>query len=130
METLDIQRNSTMITVLHRNEIADAADPNFWVDPGAYYEVAQVDSDDLGKAYGLTNHIEKDWTKNSRVAVVPGAPLYRSSSVGDILLRHSDGHMYLIMGVGYRKVQWGDSGFHPYLDPGDDLPEDLYYPEP
>jgi hypothetical protein len=54
--------------------------------PAFYRIVAVVDTDDLETAYRLTNHIDRDWRENPGVQVIPGAGLYRSTSVGDMAL--------------------------------------------
>ena len=50
-----------------------------------YSLVATVESDDLERAFYLTNHIESDWMENSDVKPEPGFN-HRSSSVGDIFV--------------------------------------------
>jgi len=54
--------------------------------PTAYTKVAEVETDDLDRAYELTNHIDRAWFTNPGVRAFD-APRLRSTSVGDVLVR-------------------------------------------
>jgi hypothetical protein len=61
-------------------------------------KVAEVDTDDLDKAY------DKRWQENAGVTpYYPAAK--RSTSVGDVLLR-SDGEAYAVASFGFRSINY------------------------
>lgn len=80
----------------------------YWVDgykPMAsnYKVVALVDTDDLERAFMLTNHIETAWQENEGVkAKVENC---RSTSVGD-LMEDEKGNLFMVAGCGFEKVEW------------------------
>lgn len=56
---------------------------------GIYYRlVAKVDTNEKGKAFELTNHIDAPWTSNEGVEVM--AKNVRSTSVGDVMIQDSN----------------------------------------
>lgn len=63
-----------------------------------YVLVAEVETDDLERAYELTNHTDEDWTLNSEVRAF--APSCRSTSVGDMIVTPDD-EAYLVLPVGF-----------------------------
>lgn len=69
--------------------------------PQDYKLVAQVDTDSLGEAFQLTNHIESNWTENHGVRAYGGG--HRSSSVGDVFVLQN-GEAHLVASVGFLKV--------------------------
>ena len=100
-----------------------------------YVPVAQVDTEHIGTAYGFTQHTNKSWMKEERVTVLfdiehtekpSAAPVGRSSMVGD-LLAYPDGRLYMVMGSGYKQVNWGDKGIRAYLELGDELTDEFLY---
>lgn len=71
-----------------------------------YKLVAIAETDDLDRAYYLTNHIDKDWTTNYHVTAVNGK--HRSTSVGDVLVK-ADGTRFYVAPVGFDKME-GEGG--------------------
>jgi len=55
--------------------------------PADYELVATVKTDDLEKAFELTNHINSIWMQNPDVTAEPGQ--HRSTSVGDVMVDES-----------------------------------------
>ena len=79
--------------------------------PQGYIEVAQVNTDSLGEAFELTNHIESDWTTNKGVQATIGD--HRSSSVGDIFVTGA-GEVHLVAPMGFLKMgTFKDGAFTP-----------------
>ena len=66
-----------------------------------YTKVADVYTDDLEKAFELTNHIDSDWTKGIRVIAVEGQ---RSTSTGDVM-KMADGSLHLVAAFGFVKLE-------------------------
>jgi hypothetical protein len=72
--------------------------------PDDFNLVAAVASDDLDEIFGLTNHVNGDWTKNKGVkALVKTA---RSTSVGDIVV--VDDAVYICLFVGWMDLGKAD----------------------
>jgi hypothetical protein len=71
-------------------------------DTNGYEFVGIVKSNDLDRAYMLTNHIEDNWTKNDDVSV-PFGTEPRSSSVGDIFV--TDTEIHIVARMGFEKLQ-------------------------
>lgn len=67
---------------------------------GQYEKVAEVNTDDMEKAFELTNHIDSDWTKNADVT--PLTTKNRSTSVGDVMVMN--GEHYLVGMLGFVKI--------------------------
>lgn len=65
-----------------------------------YELVAEVETDDLDKAFELTNHISRDWRTNASLRAMPAAR--RSTSVGDLL--EKDGRKYLVAMFGFKEI--------------------------
>lgn len=94
-----------MILVFHMNEVwhsfSGRARPTF---PDEYHLVAQVDSDDLGVAFKLTNHIDSDWWNNEKVVCFNKKS--RSTSIGDaaILVTATGSSNWLCAGEGWEPL--------------------------
>ena len=74
-----------------------------WRDLGLSFElVAQVEGDDLERAYSMTNHVDRDWSENPDVQVMTGERR-RSTSVGDLVMR--DGVTFVVDKFGFSEVQ-------------------------
>jgi hypothetical protein len=88
-----------MIEVYHNSKFLEyALDPTMEaLKKGLFECVAHVDTDDLNKAYELTNNIEAEWPTNAecRTSLVHA----RSTSVGDLLKK--DGKFYLVDVAGF-----------------------------
>ena len=119
-----------MITVYHLN--SDQFEQRVLlrgisIEKGYYTPVAKVDTQHIGTAFGLTRHPEPSgsWPDHKRVKAQE-ASHYRSSMVGDVL-EHSDGCLYMVLGMGYKQVHWGDAGIKPYTAPCDVFSEEFLY---
>lgn len=66
-------------------------------DSSGYEFVGYTKTDDLDRAYMLTNHIDSDWTENVDVSVGYGITP-RSTSIGDILVTETEIHIVARMG--------------------------------
>ena len=66
--------------------------------------VANVDTNDLNKAFSLTNHIETDWRENEGVTFV-GKFNSRSTSVGDVF--ELDGVRHVVAACGFIAIENG-----------------------
>lgn len=74
-----------------------------WRDLGLSFElVAEVQGDDLERAFSATNHIDRDWSENPDVAVKTDASR-RSTSVGDLVVR--DGASFVVDKFGFSEIQ-------------------------
>lgn len=74
-----------------------------WRDLGLSLElVAEVEGDDLERAFSATNHIDSDWSENPDVAVKTTNPR-RSTSVGDLVVR--DGVTFVVDKFGFSEIQ-------------------------
>jgi len=101
-----------MITVYHNPKFSDLS---FNKDIGnavkahldLLEQVAEVEVDDLNKAYRLTNNIESSWTKNLHVTPVEDESVlthgFRSTSVGDCM--EKDGQLFVVAPCGFEEVQ-------------------------
>jgi hypothetical protein len=67
---------------------------------GLYQKVAIVETENLDKAFELTNHIDCDWRENKGVTALK--LMNRSSSVGDIFVLNNEA--YLIESIGFEKL--------------------------
>jgi len=67
-----------------------------------YEMVALVETDDIDRAYRLTNHIDQNWGENPGVWVRYGAK-NRSTSMGDVIADMQNDAFYCDM-VGWKKV--------------------------
>jgi len=66
--------------------------------------VAAVATDNLERAFQLTNNIDSNWTANKDVHVAPGQGMQlRSTSVGD-LLHTKDGKWMQVASFGFKEV--------------------------
>lgn len=70
-------------------------------DDSGYEFVASVATDDLDKAYSLTNHICRNWRENDEVDTPPGIDP-RSSSIGDIFVTETEIH--IVDRIGFEKL--------------------------
>ena len=69
--------------------------------PKDFKLVAFAITDDLERAYFLTNHIDKAWTEN--FSVVPIAGPHRSTSVGDVVVTSEGVHE--VAAFGFDKLE-------------------------
>lgn len=68
--------------------------------PAGYTHVADVTTDDIGRVFELTNHIDKSWTQNPEVEP-KGTHQLRSTSVGDVIV--GEGKRVSVEGIGLRE---------------------------
>lgn len=96
-----------MIEVYHRNN------PDFMTAgkyPTDYTRVASVDTGFLNDkrsldiAYGLTQNVDKAWTKNGLAHPAKKKTEYRSTSVGDIII-NDDGVIYVVKNIGFTEYK-------------------------
>lgn len=74
-----------------------------WRELGLSFDlVAEVQGDDLERAFSATNHIDRDWSENPGVAVKTTASC-RSTSVGDLVVR--DGTTFIVGKFGFSEIQ-------------------------
>ncbi len=63
--------------------------------------VARIDTDTLDEAFRLTHNVERPWTRNSAIRLMPSAwNGARSTSVGDILV-DDQGGQWLVEAHGF-----------------------------
>ena len=78
-----------------------------WRELGLSFElVAEVEGDDLERAFSATNHIDRDWSENPDVEVKTAASR-RSTSVGDLVVR--DGASFVVDKFGFSEIQRPES---------------------
>jgi hypothetical protein len=70
------------------------------ISQGLYQKVAHVNTQDLEKAFHLTNQIDSNWTENKEVTAL--TQHNRSSSVGDIFVLNNEAHF--IQSIGFQKL--------------------------
>ena len=63
--------------------------------------VAEVEGDDLDRAFAATNHIDRDWSENPDVKVMT-ANQRRSTSVGDLVVR--EGVTFVVDRMGFTEL--------------------------
>jgi hypothetical protein len=63
--------------------------------------VAKVQTDNLDRAFELTNHIDSPWPTNSGVVLTGLNKDLRSTSVGDILVNHDTNEAFLVAPFGF-----------------------------
>ena len=85
--------------VWHRQP-QDRLDPKPTVFPTDYTQVATVETDDIGRVFQLTNHIDHNWWENPEVTWYTQS---RSTSVGDVIEGPAGQRVY-VAGVGLRDV--------------------------
>ena len=91
-----------MITVYHNSNFTDYYFREVDELPADLLtKVAEVDSNDLEKAFELTNHIEHNWTENEEVTPLISNP--RSTSCGDIM--EIDGTTLMVISRGFKEVK-------------------------
>tara|TARA_R100000458_G_C8255007_1_gene231248 strand:+ start:1043 stop:1402 length:360 start_codon:yes stop_codon:yes gene_type:complete len=78
--------------------------------------VARVYTDSLGQAFKHTNHIDDDWTKSDVLQVFGDDQRHRSTSVGDLMVRHrrrpaKHHEVYLVSGSGFTCINIGHEDF-------------------
>lgn len=85
-----------MITIYHQKRIEGQhlwwprdPEPAPW--PDRYQKVATVNTDDLDRAWELTNTIDRPWISNEDVQAEPGP--HRSSMVGDVFEHNGTPHL-------------------------------------
>jgi hypothetical protein len=84
----------------------DAVDLDIF--PSGFTLVAVVETDEVGRVFQLTNHIDSNWTKNPEVCpMTPAARAgqVRSTSVGDVVVEQGVGkdRRFTIDGIGLRE---------------------------
>ena len=91
-----------MVKVFHNTQFSDTyrKEPEE-ISSDLLTKVAEVDTNDLEKAFELTNHITSDWTQNE--GVTPHVSRPRSTSAGDIM--EKDGEQFLVAACGYKKIK-------------------------
>lgn len=67
-------------------------------------KVAEVQGDDLERAFELTNNIESSWSGKPAPGVKPLGTRLRSTSVGDFVVR--DGRAHAVAGIGWVEFAW------------------------
>ena len=73
-----------------------------WRELGLSFElVAEVEGEDLERAFSATNHIDRDWSDNPDVEVKTTNPR-RSTSVGDLVVR--DGTTFVVDKYGFSEI--------------------------
>lgn len=91
-----------MIKIFHAKNMVDGL-LGFSKWPEEYEEVAHVMTDDLDKAFELTNSISAPWWLNPDV--IPADPMgHRSTSVGDIAVVW-DGNIYRCASSGWVEIK-------------------------
>lgn len=65
--------------------------------------VAEVDTNDLNRAFELTNTIEHYWWTNALVIKITPAIHVRSTSVGDFM--EKDGKWYAVSAIGFTEMK-------------------------
>lgn len=68
-----------------------------------YAPVAQVETNDLESAFGLTNHLDSPWTSNQGVTKI-GDENVRSTSVGDVM-RDDSGTLFYVAPFGFEPFE-------------------------
>lgn len=92
-----------MMIVYHAKKPTFGIEPHpVW--PDEYEKVAEVEGDQLGLAFQLTNSIDMLWfkSKDPRLTVVGGSG--RSTSVGDVVVT-SDGVAHRCQTVGWSTIE-------------------------
>ena len=86
-----------------------------WRDLGLSFElVAEVEGDDLERAFGATNHVDCDWANNPDVKVMTENPR-RSTSVGDLVV--SDGETFVVDKFGFSRLPRDSPGVATEQEP-------------
>lgn len=70
------------------------------VEQGLYNKVAEVKTNDLDKAFELTNHIDREWQSNH--AVTSFSDKARSTSVGDLCVKNDE--VFVVSAIGFEKM--------------------------
>ena len=88
-----------MIRVFHK------IDSDYWTPSKEFVAkefraVAEVETDDLDKAFNLTNTIEVGWWENAGVKALVDRT--RSTSIGDVMER--DGEFFTVDRIGFKKI--------------------------
>ena len=73
-----------------------------------YNKVADVESDNLGDTFRITNHIATDWTKNPEVTKLYIEKGCRSTSVGDVV-EDEDGKFHFCAPCGWFDILRSES---------------------
>jgi hypothetical protein len=84
------------------NNLAKEDTVNTFFDTMVYQPGAIVQTNDLGVAFELTNHIDWEWWKNQGVTKL-GEDSYRSTSVGDALIQ--DNCLYVVERMGFKRIK-------------------------
>lgn len=80
--------------------------------PGlAARKVAEVQTDDLERAFELTNSIESSWSVKPGPGVKPLGTRLRSTSVGDFMVQ--DGRAHAVASIGFLGFAWTPPGGNP-----------------
>lgn len=97
-----------MITVYHNQQFMESylrqfmsIEPTFYVDAQQLVPVAIADTDDLGTAFDLIQHLRQPWQKHPQVRCLQPS---RSTAVGDIL-RKDDGTCWIVKIEGFKLLE-------------------------
>jgi hypothetical protein len=69
-----------------------------------YQLVAEVECDNFGDVFYLTNHVHQEWWKNEGVTLIKES---RSTSVGDIVVDEND-NIHLCASMGWKETMWNE----------------------
>lgn len=86
-------------------DIYQAKTGNFFADilpAESYTKVATVEAKDLDDVYHQSQNIESSWLQNPNVS--SQLTQCRSTSVGDIIFSHEENQNYMVMNIGFEKV--------------------------
>lgn len=90
-----------MIKVYHNRRFIEYDMGSHFIDSTNLTLVAVVETDDLDRAFELTQHLDQSWQLNPGITF--SEPTARSSSVGDVLVWL--GMAYVIEGIGFRPLR-------------------------
>lgn len=98
-----------MITVYHRTDptfrnVSKEEAKSIFLS-GKIKLVAEVNTKSLKVAYKATTHIDDEWWNNRSIKFCPRPRFYRSTSVGDFLLKEEVDHLiyYQVMAIGFEE---------------------------
>jgi hypothetical protein len=99
-----VEMHSRIAFRVDREALAEVlGDEAKWRERGLSFDlVAEVEGDELERAFSATNHVDRDWADNQDVEVKTTSPR-RSTSVGDLVVR--DGVMFVVDKFGFSEVQ-------------------------
>ncbi len=80
---------------------------DFVVNRDEYEKIAEIEADGYGEAYQIAQTVEKRWYRKKRAHMLDTTADYRSSYLGDIYVQENQ--MYIVLPVGFKLVNWGDT---------------------